>query len=127
MAEAEKRLIAACGLDCGECDIRRVPVNAEAAARVVSWFREMDWLEEGEGVPEILERAMYCKGCHGDRSVHWSSDCWILKCCVDEKGFEFCYQCEVFPCGRLEEWSKGNEGYAEALNRLNQMGDVANM
>ena len=125
MAEAEKRLIAVCGLDCTECDIRLVPSDATAAARIVSWFREMGWLEEGEGVPEILERSMYCKGCHGDRAVHWSADCWILKCCVDEKELQYCFQCDAFPCGRLEEWSKGNESYAAALNRLHAMGEEA--
>lgn len=118
-------MIAACGLDCGKCDIRLVPSDAIAAARIVSWFKEMGWLEEGEGVPEIIERSMYCKGCHGDRAVHWSADCWILKCCVDEKGLKYCFECDAFPCGRLEEWSKGNESYTAALNRLREMGEAA--
>ena len=91
----------------------------------MSWFKEMGWLEQDEGVPEILERSMYCKGCHGDRAVHWSADCLILKCCVDEKGLEFCYQCDEFTCGRLEEWSKGSESYTAALNRLREMGEAA--
>jgi hypothetical protein len=126
VAEATSRMIAACGLDCTTCDIRLVPSNEEAAARIVSWFKEMGWLEEGEGVPEIIERSMYCQGCRGDRAVHWSADCWILQCCVDEKGLQHCFQCDAFPCGRLEEWSKGNKGYAAALNRLREMADAAN-
>jgi hypothetical protein len=126
MAEAEKRMIAACGLDCTDCDIRLVPSDAIAAARIVSWFKEKGWLEKGEGVPEIIERSMYCQGCHGDRAVHWSADCWILQCCVDEKGLRHCFQCDAFPCGRLEEWSKGNQSYTAALNRLREMGQTAN-
>jgi len=113
--------IAVCGLECGACDIRRVPFDAEAAQRVVAWFRQMGWLAQDEGVPEILERSMYCKGCHGDRSVHWSADCAILACCVDERGLEFCSECETFPCARLTERARDNARYAQALERLSQM------
>jgi hypothetical protein len=64
---------------------------------------------------------MYCKGCHGDRSIHWSSDCWILKCCVDDHGLEHCSECDTFPCDRLVEWSGGNDSYTSALQRLRRM------
>jgi hypothetical protein len=97
---ADTARIAVCGLDCSGCDICRVPSDAAAAQRVVDWFRDQGWLAQDEGVTEIIQRAMYCKGCRGDRSVHWSPDCWILRCCVDEKGLEFCYQSEESPvCG----------------------------
>ncbi len=48
----ESQMMAVCGLDCGTCDIRLVPTDPEAAQRVVAWFHEMGWLEEGEGVAE---------------------------------------------------------------------------
>jgi len=114
-------MTAVCGLDCGSCDIRRVPFDAEAAQRVVAWFQKRGWLEEGEGVSQVLQRSMYCKGCHGDRSVHWSPDCWILKCCVDEKGLKYCSECEDFPCERLAERAKESTRYAEGLERLQRM------
>jgi len=63
-------------------------------------------------------------GCHGDRSLHWSPDCWILQCCVDEKGLRYCYECHVFPCERLREWAGQNEGYAQALERSQRMRDA---
>jgi hypothetical protein len=116
----KEQWIAACGLDCQTCEIRRVPFDAEAAKSVVVWFRDMGWLNEGEGVTEILARRMYCQGCHGDRRLHWSPDCWILQCCVDNKGLSNCAECEAFPCDRLREWSTQNDGYAEALQRLEQ-------
>jgi len=91
----------------------------------VKWYREMGWLTSEEGVAEALERNMICNGCKGDRSVHWSvSDdqmCWILECCVDQRGYVFCSQCEGFPCDRLTEWSKKNDGYAKAFARLKAM------
>ena len=120
-----KRMIAVCGLDCTNCDIRRVPTDAQAAQRIVGWFRSMGWLKENEGVPEIIERSMYCTGCRGDRALHWSADCWILQCCVDDKGLAFCHECHDFPCERLSEWASQNDRYAEALSQLQCMKEAA--
>jgi len=119
--------IAACGLDCESCSIRRIAFDEEAAKECVGWYRSMGWLKETEGLDEALERGMTCHGCKGDRSVHWSVDgdgkvgCWILSCCVDQKGFEFCSDCAEFPCDRLVKWSKENRSYAEAFERLTAM------
>jgi hypothetical protein len=121
VSTANERLIAACGLDCTDCEIRLVPFDAEIAQGVAAWFKERGWLEESEGVAEILERKMYCKGCHGDRSLHWSPDCWILQCCVNQHGLQHCSECRDFPCERLVEWAGQNEGYAQALERLQGM------
>ncbi len=115
------RQIAVCGLDCGSCDISRVSTDPEAAKSVTEWFREMGWIEEGEEVDDVVGRAPYCMGCRGDRAVHWSPDCWILKCCVDDKGLEHCSECDAFPCQELKEWSKKNEGYSRAFERLMRM------
>jgi hypothetical protein len=114
-------LTAACGLDCGACDILRVTTDAEAAQRVLAWLREREWLREDEGVADIIRRSMYCEGCRSDRELHWSPDCWILNCCVDGKGLEFCCQCDAFPCGPLSEWARGSGRHARALDRLHRM------
>lgn len=116
-------MIAVCGMDCESCDIRRAPEDSEAAQRLVQWFRNEGWLKEGEGIEEIVKRSMYCRGCRGDRSIHWSPDCWILTCCVEEKGHQFCSQCEDFPCTRLTEHACQRELYQHALNRLKAMRD----
>ncbi|NOZ26554.1 MAG: DUF3795 domain-containing protein [Chloroflexi bacterium] len=121
MGKAQGPMIAVCGLDCGECDIYRAPSDPGAAQRVVAWFREQGWLREDEGIQEIIGRSMYCMGCRGDPSLHWSPDCWIRACCVDEKGLEFCYECDVFPCEALVEWAQEDAGYTRALNRLRRM------
>ena len=85
--------IAACGLDCGSCSIRRYPSDKAAAAEVIGWFKQEGWLKENEGVAEAIERKLVCCGCHGDRNAHWSGDCWILHCCVDAKGLKNCSEC----------------------------------
>ena len=121
MEEAKNRMIAVCGLDCGKCDLFRVPTDSEAAERVTAWFKNMGWLQEDEDVSDVVRKSPYCKGCRGDRSVHWSADCWILKCCFDDKGLEFCYECDTFPCEQLSNWGNENARYAQALGRLKHM------
>ncbi len=113
--------MAACGLECRTCPLRLAPSDPDAARTVVAWFQGQGWLAEGEGMEQVLERRMYCTGCHGARNTHWSADCWILACCVDRRGHDHCAQCEDFPCDRLVEWAQGNEGYAIALARLRDL------
>jgi len=119
--------MAACGLDCQACSIRRAPFDDSALEECISWYREMGWLEPGEGRAEILERKLYCTGCMGDRSSHWSVDedghvmCWILDCCVDQRRLRACSECDAFPCEKLREWSKTNTEYAAAYARLRKM------
>ena len=119
--------IAPCGLDCEACSIRRLPFDEQAAKTCVDWYREMGWLSATEGRDAAVERGMICNGCRGDRAIHWGVDadgtvsCWILACCVDEKRLEFCSDCGDFPCDRLAEWSKENDGYSKAFRRLTMM------
>ncbi len=119
----ETKLMAACGLDCGGCKIRRAPSDVQAAQVVVEWFRKEGWLAPDEGMAEVLERKMTCCGCLGDRAVHWSADCWILACCADQRGLTDCSQCAEFPCRRLEEWATQNAWYGAALERLRDSRD----
>jgi len=121
MVASDSLEISACGLDCGGCELRRLPFDKRAAETAIAWFRRQGWLNEHEGVAEAVERSMYCTGCRGDRAIHWSADCWILACCVDKKGLKHCSQCSEFPCERLIEWSKQNDGYGKALARLRRM------
>lgn len=111
----KNQMIAVCGLNCSECDIFRASDNPEIAQRIVNWFKE-------ERHIDVKIEDIHCLGCREDRTKHWSPDCWILRCCVDEKGLEFCYQCEDFPCEKLSEWAKESKKYEEALNRLKEMG-----
>ena len=122
MAQAEGEMLAACGLDCGPCPIRRIPIDADAAGKMVAWFKQMGWLQEAEGVAEAIERGMYCKGCQGDRSVHWSNNCEIMLCCADEKHKRHCGQCaELMSCDKLEAFANDKDAHhKEAVDRLRQ-------
>jgi len=82
-------------------------------------------MSEDEGAAEVLVGGPHCLGCQGDRATHWSADCWILKCCVDDKGLEYCHECGDFACEPLVEWAAQNDRYTEALNRLRGMKGTA--
>jgi hypothetical protein len=108
------QLTGACDLECNECDVFQAPNNPRIAQEIVEWVKQRRAID-------MRPQDVHCLGCKGDRAKHWDPDCWILKCCVDEKGLEFCHQCHDFPCGRLTEWAEGSEGYGEALRRLSRM------
>ena len=112
--DKEAQMIAVCGLECHKCDILQATNDPKIAQEIADWFKK----ERNEDVKPADIR---CMGCKGDRTKHWSPDCWIVQCCVDKKGLEFCYQCDEFPCEKLVEWSKGCEGYGKALERLKEM------
>ena len=116
------RNMAACGIICDGCPILKASLgDMKAAEDLANWWKGEGWLEENEGPEDVLAKGPHCTGCHGDRATHWSADCWILQCCVDDKGKQFCNECDEFPCDRLVEWAGQNDNYAEALNRLKEL------
>lgn len=97
--------------------------DKDEAERLMDWFLEQGWLQEKKSVQEFMEDGPYCTGCHGDKETHWSPDCRILKCCVDERELDNCSGCSDFPCEKLKEWAAGDEEYTEAFERLRALGD----
>ncbi len=115
-------MMAVCGLDCGTCDIRQATTDPDAAQVVVAWFQRMAWLKKDEGIADVIERGMVCTGCRGDRQLHWSPDCTLLICCVDEKQLEHCAQCDEFVCEKLEAFATdGQAHHREAVERLKRI------
>ena len=112
--EKQPLILAACGLDCTECDILQAANNVKLAIDLADMFI-------GKSLGDVEVGKMRCGGCKGDRSIHWGADCWILKCCVDGKGLDNCGYCETFPCEGLVEWASLSERYTRALGRLKQI------
>ncbi|MFN2299399.1 MAG: DUF3795 domain-containing protein [Anaerolineales bacterium] len=121
----DERIIAVCGMDCTACPIRTADIKKESAESLIGWWKGEGWVKEGEGVEDLMKRGPYCRGCRGDRKVHWSADCWILACAVDQKGLAHCSECAEFPCAKLTEWSKAEEMNAKAFDRLVQIKSAA--
>lgn len=121
-----ENMIAVCGIDCTNCPLLKASRgDAQAAEHLAGWWRSEGWLKEDEGATEVLLRGPHCLGCRGDRATHWSANCWILKCCVDDKGLGSCHECGEFACEQLLEWAAQNDGYTEALNCLRRMKESA--
>ena len=52
----------------------------------------LEWLSERE----------LCKGCRSSGKGSWWPDCPIRKCIL-EKGIDFCFNCDLFPCDKIEK------------------------
>jgi hypothetical protein len=104
-------MLSACGIDCSKCDIFKASTNVEIAKKISVWFRDYRHVD-------INYKDIRCDGCKGSADYHWSSDCWILNCCIHKKHLEDCSDCNEFACLKLKEWSYINEGYLKAFKKL---------
>ena len=49
-----------------------------------------------------------CLGCRQKQGrLRGDTFCKTYECCVNEKGLDFCYQCEEFPCSAIESFPFG--------------------
>jgi len=121
MPQQAQELIAVCGLDCAACTIYQAAHDIDAAKGIYDLFVSQGWPTEAKDAREFLEAGPYCCGCRGDRSRHWSDNCAIMRCCLDEKKVDSCHVCDAFACQRLVDWAAQNDRYGAALERLRQM------
>ena len=118
--------VGVCGIDCSRCALLKASFgDVEAAESLARWWKSEGWMREDEGAAEVLAGGPHCLGCREDRSSHWSPECWILTCCVDDRDLASCHECGDFACERLEAWASQNERYTEALDRLRSMAQAA--
>lgn len=82
-------LTAPCGIDCFNCEMFEKNITEEMKSRIAALVNC-----KPEDVP--------CKGCRiqGTCSVVMK-DCKTLAC-VKEKAVDFCYECNEFPCSKLQ-------------------------
>jgi len=116
--------ISACGINCKECDIFKLPYDKNVQDKIIPWYKGNKWLPENEGIKEVIEKKMYCKGCNIDQDIFWSKGCKFVKCCFDDKKIINCSECDKFPCQELTEWSKKDIRYTNALNYLKEINEI---
>ena len=107
--------ISVCGLNCARCDIRQAGLGDERLMNeMVEWFKEKsDTIIEPEQIT--------CDGCRGLPESHWSPDCKMMKC-AKERGHVYCFECDDFPCEKLEEFSRdGVAHHARTVENLKRM------
>lgn len=81
-------LVAPCGLYCGDCAVYKV--KEDPGLREVLIGKNVNW------------NGMTCPGC---RTIEGKSQFINGVCatyaCVSERGYDFCFECSDFPCGKL--------------------------
>lgn len=93
-------LVAPCGLYCDICTMYRAyhDRNLSLLQETPKNFRKQMGLQE-----EVDFKDIACEGCRSSVLFKYCSECSIRKC-VLEKGIDWCYQCESFPCQMLSDF-----------------------
>ena len=119
----ESLRMAACGIDCGQCNQYKVTVHhdMEAAQSVAEWYRSTGRIAETEGAEAVMAKAPLCKGC-------WdvTDDCFFkcgcckidFRVCCDKRKIQHCGQCRKFPCKHYKTWAGWHESHENAMARL---------
>jgi len=81
-----------------------LPESREAQNRLFPWFRREKWLGESEGIKEVIDKRIYCKGCAVDKEIFWGKNCEIALCCKNTKKLSNCSECNTFPCDKFKKW-----------------------
>lgn len=111
--------MAACGIDCNECELYKAEFDVKAAKALVEWFRDCGWIEQNDNAEAVMKKAPFCKGCWNKTGVHWSDgNCSLLVCC-EEKQLNHCGECNDFPCKNYTEFANdGLENHKKAMEHL---------
>ena len=102
----KRKLSAPCGLDCFNCEIYEKNITDEMKKQFASKIHKD---------PEEIA----CKGCRqGNGCKHFESHCETLKC-IEDKGLEFCFECDEFPCVKLQPTKDGADRYPHNIKLFN--------
>lgn len=76
-----------------------------------------------KGLRWLASKDKPCKGCRFGGGWSWWPDCPVRNCTI-QRGVQFCYQCEEFPCKKLSEepMLKSKKGTIEANYQIRSLG-----
>ena len=75
-----------CGLYCGACPVFLANEQGKVEELAQKWEKK----------PEEL----ICFGCKSEQVTPWCTTCDI-KLCAQDKGYEFCFECNELPCDKM--------------------------
>ncbi len=104
----KRALTAPCGLDCFNCELYADNLTEKLAGLI----------HEKLGVPK---EDIPCQGCRQQDGKHFhlgSGGCATLDC-VKEKGVDFCFNCDVFPCAYLAPTADAAARYPHNMKMYN--------
>lgn len=101
--ELEK--VAPCGIDCVNCELYEKNNRVDVLERVAKIT--------GKTIEELK-----CKGCRLQGGCTMHENCETLAC-VQDKEVNFCFDCNDFPCKRLQPMKEGADRYPHNLKVYN--------
>lgn len=89
MVLVDRNLVGRCGLYCGTCLVYRA-------------YKDSEQLQERMARKlRCKPEAISCEGCQTVLTKGWDTKGWGKNCrivtCLEAKGFDFCYECSVYP------------------------------
>lgn len=92
-----------CGLNCGAC-----PVGIANEREDDNWIRKMakDW---GRNTEDLR-----CNGCKANVNATFCMDCQ-MRLCARNKGVEFCFECDNFPCEIITQFRNDDAPHHSAV------------
>ncbi|MEN8127733.1 MAG: DUF3795 domain-containing protein [Planctomycetota bacterium] len=118
MSESEKKLIAPCGLYCGNCNdyIAHIKNDDDLKKKVATAINKQLNIN-------ISSEQVGCEGCWGTLHTEYSSnlDCEV-RCCAEQRNILSCALCENFPCEKLQNHFKGDNKKKINLDRIREIG-----
>lgn len=132
----EDRYISCCGkYYCAFCDYYKGTI-VEAAKKLLEFAERYGSLklianannacnfdELMKGLKWLASQDKPCNGCRFGGGWSWWPDCPVRDCTI-QKGIDFCYQCEEFPCQRLrtDPLLERKKAIVEANNQIKALG-----
>ncbi len=106
--KSKKDLTAPCGLDCFNCELFEDNLTNKLAEVIHKKFG-------------VSKQEIPCKGCRQQDGKHFHlppDGCATLDC-VKNKGVEFCFECDDFPCPFLAPLADGSTVYPHNMKVYN--------
>jgi hypothetical protein len=104
--EDTKMMTAPCGLDCFNCEVNE--------RNITDALREM--LSAKFGIPPAK---VQCKGCRGQKGDRLGLPQCETYACAMERDIDFCFECNEFPCPKLQPARDGADRYPHNMKLYN--------
>ncbi len=100
-----QELTSPCGIDCFNCELFETNVTESMQQKVGDYMNV---------APETVK----CRGCRISGCFILPNGCEALNC-ITAKGVDFCYECDEFPCSKLQPCVDGAEKYPQNYKLFN--------
>ncbi len=94
-----------CGLDCFNCEVFESNITHEVKTDLSTRL--------GIDIDQVS-----CRGCRVEDGCRLHGSCSTLDC-IKEKGFTYCYECDLFPCEKLQPSSQMAERFPHNMKVYN--------